>query len=1040
MEPTNTTLNEVIINPRERWNKLYDRSSYLGEIWDWLDARISEIINWQNVPINPRERWNKLYDRSSSLGMPLDLLTTQETINTELFGDSDANTALNNCLESFESRDLLNQLDGEQATSLHPVGLHLTEPSVERSGALCNITFLCRDVICECNNCTTECTYYSTEEICDACSIQRFVLFAAYTWDVKHVTFMYSGSFIEGCMLPTFFFRCAVNKAVKIRSDIDMMSDMELDVGFNFETRNNIVFEIETEGSHPGYLRLRNMQNGAFLNEGLVSQIIGFLPDHSTSNQIRKIDHNAESMKRNNLGERRHGPALSLLSQDENVDQDMDLVYFFRCLSWPPLAKPWIDRERRYNWPSKEIIRKIVSMGCRVVQKAHEMTETKEIEYRFSFSMAESILFETLSKDQRKCFIAFKCLIKYGIHKVESNTLDAEKTVSSYCLKTIFLWACEEIPAEVWHTTDGWARCLLSMINQLYACLKSGKLPGYFIPQSNILESGKPSQELLSEIGKLRSNLTTYAAAFVDATSCFRGTNSSISHDAQVSCNNHISNQADFGTYSCLRYNSTNDKTKQASLREQLKFLQTITIKTELTRSVSFWKKEAVLRIFAKWYKQNSNCINFKPWQCLTEEMTLFDIVYLDIIHGFDVPNNVLLEYAEKESSAELICKLALCYSNDTFKRDAHVNGNTCSLHQKALLLGQSALKHTYPSLECIGYLVEILTCNGQFEIAAKVSKSAMIDLSEVERSCFIPVDLSTVVFSHKTRNELQEIFDISRTIRIGQLGLPVTAIFLYALFRYYRHIKDEIELQNMLTKIKCDFLKCIEKYIADNGIATAQLYSYILLSLEVFTGEMECEYFHGLVYSYFVTVKMDIIDHESTSCKFFSCNLNIFHAYVRLAHWVDFSEDNLEERLIRFKDRVSGFIKTIADKIYYCQPLIFGGALQEATSLLETIVEQEGDYSLSVVIWSKRIWRRKTTFLGETLREELIKSSLDYVVFPTNLYARYLLMTVYRLLGQMEQNRNNLKELNVLLQRYSEFSEFAPMLAIITATLQMGS
>ena len=296
-----------------------------------------------------------------------------------------------------------------------------------------------------------------------------------------------------------------------------------------------------------------------------------------------------------------------------------------------------------------------------------------------------------------------------------------------------------------------------------------------------------------------------------------------------------------------------------------------------------------------------------------------------------------------------------------------------------------------------------------------------MIDFSEVERSCFIRVDLSNVVFSHKAQNEIQEIIDISKSNRIEELGLPITAIFLYALFRYYRHVKSKIERHSLLAKMICDFLEFFEKNIADDKLTMTHSHPYVLLILEALSSEMDFECVHCTTYSYFVKVKMYIIDLEPLD-YLFSCNTNIFFAYASLAQVVDGSENNLEKGLIRFKDKVSGLIRTNADKIYYCQSLITGSSLQEATSLLETVVEQNGDYSLSVVIWSKEFWGDKTTFLGGILCEELIRSSLDYVVFPTNLYARYLLVNTYESLGQVEQYRNNLKELDVLLQRYFEY------------------
>ena len=83
------------------------------------------------------------------------------------------------------------------------------------------------------------------------------------------------------------------------------------------------------------------------------------------------------------------------------------------------------------------------------------------------------------------------------------------------------------------------------------------------------------------------------------------------------------------------------------------------------------------------------------------------------------------------------------------------------------------------------------------------------------------------------------------------------------------------------------------------------------------------------------------------------------------------------------------------------------------------------------MVIWPKDFYG--ACFIDYNLRNELINSSKDYIVFPSNFYARYLLTIAYSSLGQEENRINNLAELIVLRERYSDFQEFAPMLDIMS-------
>ena len=58
-------------------------------------------------------------------------------------------------------------------------------------------------------------------------------------------------------------------------------------------------------------------------------------------------------------------------------------------------------------------------------------------------------------------------------------------------------------------------------------------------------------------------------------------------------------------------------------------------------------------------------------------------------------------------------------------------------------------------------------------------------------------------------------------------------------------------------------------------------------------------------------------------------------------------------------EDMLSGCTKSTADRIYYAQVLIFKNKFNKAIPILNTITEEEGDYSLSVVICRKHFGNR---------------------------------------------------------------------------------
>ena len=84
---------------------------------------------------------------------------------------------------------------------------------------------------------------------------------------------------------------------------------------------------------------------------------------------------------------------------------------------------------------------------------------------------------------------------------------------------------------------------------------------------------------------------------------------------------------------------------------EQLTFLQRIVAITNVTRSFTVLEKRSSAQNICKMVQTKFRVISSSPrGSVLTKDMTLFDVVYLDIVHGFDVPNDVLLDYVDKGS------------------------------------------------------------------------------------------------------------------------------------------------------------------------------------------------------------------------------------------------------------------------------------------------------------------------------------------------------------------------------------------------------
>ena len=452
LEQTRTTLDGMNIDLRKRWTKLYDRNPLFKlHIQETLSAEISnKSIQLRNVLSSkePARCWNAECFRRK-----------RERVHRILI--------YHRCEMELQNAEQCFPLIWNKPGSTSEV---IDEVSGE---ALCHITLLCRDVICETNKCTTGCP--TAKFSCDACKMKGI------NNSSEH---QICGSYAEDCMLPVIYVKNCPNDAIKKWGDVDYMFHIGLYAGFE-ETESDIFATIEMDKSPPGYLQLRRIATGKLFRW---PEITNLIPQFRPSTYMKHFLNSP------------HGPATEIRHTFASMNS-LDAVHYISCSSWPSIAKPWIDRKRDCNWPSTETIQTIVSKGCRIVNKPHVLSKKRHTEFRFSFSEAEHILFGTLTSDQKKCFIAFKALLKYNIYKLEN--VEGEIKLNTYCLKTIFLWVCETFPAYIWQHRNGWSKCLLYLIDVLYICLKIRNIPGYFIPEINLIDSMKLSRVLLDEIEKI---------------------------------------------------------------------------------------------------------------------------------------------------------------------------------------------------------------------------------------------------------------------------------------------------------------------------------------------------------------------------------------------------------------------------------------------------------------------------------------------------------------------------------------------------------
>ena len=146
------------------------------------------------------------------------------------------------------------------------------------------------------------------------------------------------------------------------------------------------------------------------------------------------------------------------------------------CVSFP-FSLRWAESRRKYNFPSQNLIDSIIGTGCTLIPKSHPNSALPDIEWQFNFSMAELLIFDSLSLAQKHGFYVLKALLENTIHYLPFKPKH---------LNNVYLIACEEIPSSAWETKFG--GCVLYVLDKLLECLNARFLPSYFIPERNLID------------------------------------------------------------------------------------------------------------------------------------------------------------------------------------------------------------------------------------------------------------------------------------------------------------------------------------------------------------------------------------------------------------------------------------------------------------------------------------------------------------------------------------------------------------------------
>ena len=255
---------------------------------------------------------------------------------------------------------------------------------------------------------------------------------------------------------------------------------------------NTTLLMMETEQTRPGFVLLR---------------LIGDAHDRDIRRSCEKYQSGTyvssqewrEGFPRMNPDETIHGPCSSGVIAGT---LEYDFAHCLKSDAFPKAAIGCIRRLLQRGWPSPQVLQDIVTGGCHFVAIPAKLPNFEHLEWRLSFSLAETKLIHNMNHTQFLCYGLLKIFLKEFIN----SNKGVDGLLCSYYLKTAVFW-------EIIDNTEQWIpatflryfwRCLkrlIQWINEEYC-------PNFFIPENNMMMgkfNGTSKASLLHHLSTLYS-------------------------------------------------------------------------------------------------------------------------------------------------------------------------------------------------------------------------------------------------------------------------------------------------------------------------------------------------------------------------------------------------------------------------------------------------------------------------------------------------------------------------------------------------------
>ena len=210
---------------------------------------------------------------------------------------------------------------------------------------------------------------------------------------------------------------------------VDMNNILRIKVSQSLDQKDAFLYNtlfMSTENIHPGFalLDLQYLHQTPLMHPFLY-QITKNMYGRQYLSSDLFVQNNVSRVRNMNMpyiqSVQRQGPSTEFWVIGQNTSESgTDNVFSIHCPFWPNESSEWVQRLRHYSWPTLQDISTITDFGFHLVAVGHPHSDTKPIEWRISFSVAERTLVWSFNHVQMQCYALMKIILKEFI-KVRCN-------------------------------------------------------------------------------------------------------------------------------------------------------------------------------------------------------------------------------------------------------------------------------------------------------------------------------------------------------------------------------------------------------------------------------------------------------------------------------------------------------------------------------------------------------------------------------------------------------------------------------------------